>query len=192
MEQEYHRLDREAMLADRAAVAERVRREVDAEVEAAAEKRRAFFDWWIASLSRDAPAQPTDETGGPLPIPGSRAEDLLEASRAEIEREQAALAEMQKRRTQADREAEEILAAARAEASRVEAEAEAHRAQVEREEGELRARSLEADRIVSATEEERRRVRELLEGAVASLDADAAASTTFELLHENDDADDHR
>ena len=44
MEPGSHRLDREAMLAGRHAVAERVRREVDETVAVAAEKRRAFLE----------------------------------------------------------------------------------------------------------------------------------------------------
>jgi hypothetical protein len=45
MEPETHRRDREAMLAEHAAVAERVQREVDAVVAVAAAKRRAHLDW---------------------------------------------------------------------------------------------------------------------------------------------------
>jgi hypothetical protein len=45
VEPETHRLDREAMLAERAAMAERVQREVDAVVAAAAEKRREYMEW---------------------------------------------------------------------------------------------------------------------------------------------------
>jgi hypothetical protein len=44
MEPEIHRLDREAMLAEHRAVAERVQREVDEAVATAAEKRRASFE----------------------------------------------------------------------------------------------------------------------------------------------------
>jgi hypothetical protein len=45
VEPETHRLDREAMLAEHAAVAERVQREVEAVVAAAAEKRREHMEW---------------------------------------------------------------------------------------------------------------------------------------------------
>jgi hypothetical protein len=47
MEPESHRLDREAMLAEHSAVAERVSREVDETVAAAAEKRRAYLDGFV-------------------------------------------------------------------------------------------------------------------------------------------------
>ena len=54
MEPEAHRLDREVMLADRLAAAERVRREVAAVTAAAEEKRRAFLDRFIAEMRVDA------------------------------------------------------------------------------------------------------------------------------------------
>jgi hypothetical protein len=57
VEPESHRLDREAMLADRLAVAERVRREVDEAVVAAAEKRRAYFDQFMNRIRFEAEAQ---------------------------------------------------------------------------------------------------------------------------------------
>jgi F0F1-type ATP synthase membrane subunit b/b' len=60
-----------------------------------------------------------------------------------------ALAETQERREQIQREADEILIRARA----------------------------EADRVVAAIEDERNRVRELLTGALASLDGERAASS---------------
>jgi len=50
MEPETHRFDREAMLADRRAVAERVQREVDELVAAAAEKRRVSFERFVDDL----------------------------------------------------------------------------------------------------------------------------------------------
>lgn len=57
MEPESHRLDRQAMLADHLAVAERVRREVDEAVVAAAEKRRAYFDQFMDHMRFEAQAQ---------------------------------------------------------------------------------------------------------------------------------------
>jgi hypothetical protein len=55
MEPELHRLDREAMLAEHAAVAERVQREVDALAASAAAKRRAHLDWRL-ERARDSRA----------------------------------------------------------------------------------------------------------------------------------------
>ncbi len=66
---------------------------------------------------------------------------------AKAERENAALAEVEQRRDEIEREAEEILAMA----------------------------SAEADRASAAIEEERSRVRGLLAGALESLDAEAPA-----------------
>lgn len=57
MEPEIHRLDREAMLADRLAAAERVRREVDDAVAAAVKKRRAFFDRFVDHIRVENRAQ---------------------------------------------------------------------------------------------------------------------------------------
>ena len=57
MEPESHRLDREAMLADHAMIARRVALETDRAVAAAAEKRRAFFIWFINKLHREGEAQ---------------------------------------------------------------------------------------------------------------------------------------
>jgi hypothetical protein len=57
MEPESHRLDREAMYADRLAAAERVRREIDEIVSAAAEKRRAYLDRFVNDLLIEAWAQ---------------------------------------------------------------------------------------------------------------------------------------
>ena len=54
MEPEAHRLDREAMLAERRVVAERVQRDVDDAVAAAAVKRDAFLDWFVARMSIEA------------------------------------------------------------------------------------------------------------------------------------------
>jgi DivIVA domain-containing protein len=76
----------------------------------------------------------------------TKARDRATQLRAEAEREQAALAQLRERREQAEREADEIL---------------------------LRTRT-EVDRVVAAMEEERKRVRELLAGALASLTAEAA------------------
>jgi hypothetical protein len=57
MEPESHRLDREAMYADRLAAAERVRREIDETVSAAAEKRRAYLERFVNDLRIEAWAQ---------------------------------------------------------------------------------------------------------------------------------------
>jgi hypothetical protein len=54
VEPETHRLDREAMLAEHQAVAERVRREVDEAVAAAAEKRRASFEQFFDHMRAQA------------------------------------------------------------------------------------------------------------------------------------------
>jgi DivIVA domain-containing protein len=79
----------------------------------------------------------------------TKARELSTLVQAQTERENLALAETQERREQVQREADEILARARA----------------------------EADRVVVAIVEERHRVRELLAGALASLDAEGAASS---------------
>lgn len=258
MEPQSHRLDREAMLADHEAVAERVRRDVDEMVAAAAEKRHAHFDQVIDHLRSDVDAQqptavPDGEAARLLVAAAHAAEDVREASHAralqtltqareraeqidaETERRSAALAEMEERCRQAEHEAGEILAGARAEAesvvaaleegrrARVDREAEAilagarveaervaaaieeeRRGEIEREANEILARTRaeaeqavtaieedrrqaerdadeiraqardEAQHVVAAIEEERRRVRELLTGAIATLDAEAA------------------
>jgi hypothetical protein len=54
MEPEAHRLDREAMLAERVAIAERVRRDVDEIVGAAASMRRAYLDWFVTRMRIEA------------------------------------------------------------------------------------------------------------------------------------------
>jgi DivIVA domain-containing protein len=79
----------------------------------------------------------------------TKARELSALVHAQTERENVALAEILERREQVQREADEILAAARA----------------------------EADRLVAAIGEERHRVRDLLAGALASLDAEGAASS---------------
>jgi hypothetical protein len=56
-EPETHRRDREAMLAEHAAVARRVQAEVDGAVAAAAAERRAYFDDFVASLRTNAQLQ---------------------------------------------------------------------------------------------------------------------------------------
>jgi hypothetical protein len=57
MEPESHRLDREAMLAEHEGVAERVSREVDETVAAAAEKRRAYLDGFVQGVRVEVRAQ---------------------------------------------------------------------------------------------------------------------------------------
>ncbi len=81
-----------------------------------------------------------------------------------------------------EREAEAILAEARAEADRIAAELDERRKKIEAEAEEIRSRGLEADRIVAATEDERLRVRKLLAGAIASLDVDPKAAAPPESL----------
>jgi cell division septum initiation protein DivIVA len=76
----------------------------------------------------------------------TRARELSALVNAQTERERANLAEAEERRRQADSEAERIVAQARAEAAA----------------------------ILGAIEDERKRVRELLTGALTSLEAEAA------------------
>ena len=207
MEQTPHELDVEAMLADRVAVAERISREVDEVVAAAAEKRGAYLDWTIGNLRGDARAQPAapsratppDEEAARLLVASARAaDDVREASRAEAlrtlteareasalveaqtERERAALAEIRERRAQVEREAEELLA----ETGRVEDEIQERRARAEREAEELLARAqAEADRVLAGAGQERRvqaerEAEELL--ARARAEADRVAAETEE------------
>lgn len=54
IEPQAHRLDREAMLAEHRVVAARVQRDVDDAVAAAAVKRHAFLDWFVARMIIDA------------------------------------------------------------------------------------------------------------------------------------------
>ena len=77
----------------------------------------------------------------------TKARDLAALVQAQTEREQAALAATQERRDEVEREANRVLARAQA----------------------------EADSFVMAIEDERRRVRELLTGALVSLDAEGAS-----------------
>jgi hypothetical protein len=53
-EPESHRLDREAMLAEHVAIAERVKREVDVVLAAATAKRRTFLERFVDRLHIDA------------------------------------------------------------------------------------------------------------------------------------------
>ena len=135
-----------------------------------------------------------------------KARELSALVHAQIDRERAALAEVEERRGQAERDAQAILANAHAEAARVSVELEEGRRRGERDAEEIRARAradadrsraemserraqaeyqaeqilaqarAEAARVVSATEGERHRVRELLTGALASLEAEAEAA----------------
>jgi hypothetical protein len=209
MEQNRHELelysDVEAMLADREAAAERIRREVDEVVAAAAEKRGAYVDWKIENLRGDARVRPdaSSQTTSPdgraarLLVASARAaEDVRNASRAEAlrtlteareasalveaetERERAALVELRERRARAERQAEELLV----ETGRVEREMQERQARAERESAELLAQAqAEADRVLAAAEEERRvRVEresaELLASARAEADRIVAAA----------------
>jgi len=74
---------------------------------------------------------------------------------AEAERERAALAEVQERRERVEQEADEILAGARA----------------------------EAERVNASIDDERRRVRELLTGALAALDPGGSPQSGDLLVH---------
>jgi hypothetical protein len=135
----------------------------------------------------------------------TRARERARELDAETGRQRAVLAEMQQQRERAEREAAELIERARAEAdsllaameeerrSQIENELAAlhaeterervalaalheQRLQAEREADEIRARArAEAEGVVAAIELERRRVRELLSGAIASLDAGAGA-----------------
>lgn len=129
------------------------------------------------------------------------AEDVREASRARAlrtllrareraaqlrdaaELERAAVADMLERREQAEREANEMLAGleerrelaeqADREANQLLADVERRRVQAEREANEILAAARgEAERLVTSVEDERHRVRELLAGALESLDAE--------------------
>ncbi len=101
----------------------------------------------------------------------TKARELAALVEAQAERERTALAETQARRTRAEQEAEER----RAEARRVDAEIEERRRQLEHEEEGLAQARAEADHVVLESEEERRRLRELLAGALASLDTEVSA-----------------
>jgi len=145
-----------------------------------------------------APPAVTDAEAATLLIAATRAaEDVRRASReralhtltkareqatqlhAEAERQRAALAEMQERREQAEHEADEILVRARAEAESERAalaEVQERREQAEHKADEILVRArAEADRVVTAIDDERHRVRELLTGALASLDPEGAS-----------------
>lgn len=191
MEPESHRLDREAMHAEHAAVAERVRRELEALEAAAEEKRRTFFGSFVDhlrpvagdQLPRVAPAD-ADREAAQLLVEAVRAAEearmtslarrtLTEAGEltsrayAQTEREQAALAEMKAHREQLEREAEGIRAAT----GRIEGELAERRRQVERERETILTRArTEADGVLAAAEEERRG---RLERAVEEVRAEA-------------------
>lgn len=192
MEPESHKLDREAMHAEHAAVAERVRRELEALEAAAEEKRRTFFGSFVDHLrtdvgdgqpSRVAPADPDREAARLLVEAVRAAEEarmtslarrtLTEASEltsrayAQTEQEQAALAKMKAHREQLEREADGIRAAT----GRIEGELAERRRQVEREGEKILTRArTEADAILAAAEEERRG---RLERAVEEVRAEA-------------------
>ena len=54
MEPEAHRLDREALLADRQRIARHVQRQVDEAAAAAAEKRRSYLGWFVDHMRIEA------------------------------------------------------------------------------------------------------------------------------------------
>ena len=130
------------------------------------------------------PAVADEEAAALLVAAVRAAEDVREASRTraaetlvkareramqlhdEAERERAALGEVLERREQAEREASEISAGIQE-----------HREQAEREANEILAGArAEAERVATSVEDERDRVRELLAGALQSLDADGTPS----------------
>lgn len=95
-------------------------------------------------------------------------ERILEEPRAEAGRIMAAAVAAQERAAAAEREANELLARARTEAAASERE---RREQIDREAREILAGArAEAGRALAAADEERSRVRNLLTGALASLD----------------------
>ena len=113
----------------------------------------------------------------------SGADNILALAHSEADR-LAAITDAA-RLEQVEREANEILARARAEADRVmvaatmaEQRATERREQVEREAEELLVKArAQADRVRASTDEERRRVRNLLTGALASLDTVGSGET---------------
>ena len=105
----------------------------------------------------------------------------------EAERERAALGEVLEHREQAEREANETLAQlqeqreqveqAKREANETLAGLQEQREHAEREANEILAGArAEAERVATSVEDERDRVRELLAGALQSLDADGTPS----------------
>ena len=95
-------------------------------------------------------------------------EQILEAPRAEAARIMAAAVVAEQRAAETEREANELLARARTEAAASEQE---RREEADREAREILARArAEAGRTLAAADEERSRVRNLLTGALASLD----------------------
>jgi DivIVA domain-containing protein len=105
----------------------------------------------------------------------TKARELAALVQAQTERERAELAEAQQRRGDVERETEEIRRHAREEADRAASEIQQRRAEAAREADEIVARArAEAERTADAMEEERDRVRHLLVGALASIEAEVA------------------
>jgi DivIVA domain-containing protein len=103
----------------------------------------------------------------------TRARDLSALVQAQTERERAALAEIQQRRNEIQREVDEILAGVRAEADREVAQ---RRSEIQGEADEILAGArAEADHTVAAIEAERLRMRDVLTGVLTSLDAEAVS-----------------
>jgi len=107
-----------------------------------------------------------------------------EERRAEIERETAlilanAVSVEEERRAKVERETEEILARTRAEAEEAATTMlEERRREAVREADEIRAKAqAEAEHILVESADERQRIRELLSGAIATLDAEATADS---------------
>jgi len=164
--------DLEAATGRAAELDARVRELEEAErrhVEAAAER--------VVEVAATAPADVADEDAAGLLLAAVRAaEELRQSSRAralatlkrareravsleaEVDREQAALAQMQDRRRDAERVASELLAQARAESERVAAE------------------RREAERLAAELGDERSRVRTFLAGALSALDPGGTGS----------------
>ena len=103
------------------------------------------------------------------------ANEILAKATAESDRLLVAAAVAEDRGAKIEREANALLAEARAEAAALEQE---RREQVEREAQEILARAhAEADRALSAANAERSQVRDLLTGALSSLDTSASLDT---------------
>ena len=181
-------------LSSKVDLVERERKQALAELrevtERASDLEKQLQDYRDGQGRQDAEAevaQPAlaDEEAAALLVAAVRAaEDVREASRGraaqtltrareratqlhdETERERVALGEVRERREQVEREANEISAGL-----------EERREQAEREANEilLSARA-EADRVAASAEDERDRVRDLLAGALQSLDADGTPS----------------
>src|SRR5262249_6639217 len=102
--------DREAMLADRRAVTERLEREVEASLASAAARRRAFEESTFDRLRYDA-----GRSLGAEPVEPVEPAEVTEATRMEHREEP----DLEARIAAADQHASEIVAWARADADRI-------------------------------------------------------------------------